>query len=177
MRIAALHELLIMREKWQRDGRQVVFTNGVFDLLHSGHVAYLQQASALGDVLVVGVNSDASTRRIKGEKRPIVPEDERAAMLIALRCVDYVTIFDQPTACDLVAALKPDMYVKGGDYRLPPQEDPSTEADEAGESIDYERLPEAKVVRSSGGNVVLLSYHEGYSSTTLIERIVNLYQQ
>jgi len=104
-------------------GRTVVFTNGHFDLLHLGHVDVLQRARALGDVLVVGLNSDASTQQLKGPQRPIVPQAERAAVLAALACVDLVVIFDELTASRLVAALRPDIYVKGGDWgqeREPP---------------------------------------------------------
>jgi rfaE bifunctional protein nucleotidyltransferase chain/domain len=171
MRTATLEELHIMREKWQRDGLQLVFTNGVFDLLHSGHVVYLEQARALGDVLVVGLNSDASTQAIKGPSRPLVPVAERALVLTALRCVDYVTIFEQTTAEQLVATLKPDVYVKGGDYAVP------VVTSDAGEpAVDYERLPEARIVRDYGGEVVLLPYQSGRSTTALIEKIVRVYR-
>ncbi len=110
---AELAELALRR---QATGERVVFTNGVFDLLHLGHTQYLQRARALGDALIVGVNSDASTRALKGPLRPLVPEDDRAATLAALAAVDYVTIFDEPTAGPLVAALRPSVYVKGADY-------------------------------------------------------------
>src|SRR5438128_3294775 len=99
--------------KWRAEGKTVVFTNGVFDLLHPGHVRYLQQARALGDALVVGVNSDRSVRANKGPSRPITPEDERAEVLAALACVDAVVIFDAETPRDLIAALQPDVLVKG----------------------------------------------------------------
>lgn len=173
MRTATLEELHIMREKWQRDGLQLVFTNGVFDLLHSGHVVYLEQARALGDVLVVGLNSDASTQAIKGTSRPLVPAAERALVLTALRCVDYVTIFEPPTAEQLVATLKPDVYVKGGDYAIPDM----TADGSAPQAVDYARLPEARIVRDYGGEVVLLPYQSGRSTTTLIEKIVRVYQK
>ena len=98
-------------------GKLMVFTNGCFELLHVGHIRYLQAARALGDALVVGLNSDESVRAIKGPPRPLVPQAERAELLAALGCVDYVVIFDEPTAEALVGALKPEVYVKGGDYR------------------------------------------------------------
>src|SRR5690349_9552860 len=100
----------------QAAGERAVFTNGVFDLLHVGHARYLQRARALGDFLIIGVNSDASTRRLKGSTRPINPDAERAELLAALACVDYVTIFGDPTASRLVELLRPAVYVKGGDY-------------------------------------------------------------
>jgi rfaE bifunctional protein nucleotidyltransferase chain/domain len=152
--IVSLEEALTVRGKLQIQGRTVVFTNGHFDLLHMGHVDYLQRARELGDVLIVGLNSDASTRTLKGEKRPIVPQGERARMLAALACVDYVVIFEETTANSLVEALKPDLYVKGGDWgegRTP---------------------PEAEVVASYGGQVRILSYLPEHSTTRLIEAIV-----
>ena len=109
-------ELAAVVARRQAAGERVVLTNGVFDLLHLGHTQYLQRARALGDLLIVGVNSDASTQALKGPRRPLVPEDDRAATLAALAAVDYVTIFDEPTAGPLVAALRPAVYVKGADY-------------------------------------------------------------
>lgn len=163
MAVLALADLLALRDAWHSQGLRLVLTNGVFDLLHAGHVAYLEQARSLGDVLVVALNSDASTRAIKGALRPIVPEADRAALLSALRAVDYVTIFDQPTAEAVVAALRPDIYVKGGDYAGPDQ------------APDLERLPEARIVASYGGRVVLLPFAEGHSTSAIIRRIVERY--
>lgn len=162
MALLALSELLAHREQWRRAGLRLVLTNGVFDLLHAGHVGYLAQARALGDLLLVALNSDASTRSFKGPLRPIVPEAERAVVLGALRSVDHVTIFNQPTAEALVAAVRPELYVKGGDYA-------------AGQGPDLERLPEARVVAGYGGRVVLLPYAEGRSTSALIRRIVARY--
>lgn len=133
-------------------GKQVVFTNGCFDILHVGHVRYLQDARALGDVLVIGVNTDTSVQRLKGPTRPIVPQDERAEVLAALRCVDYVTLFDEQTPKALIASLQPDIHVKGGDYRV-------------------EDLPEAKVVLEYGGKVVILQLVDGRSTTNIVKRI------
>ncbi|HLY65798.1 MAG TPA: D-glycero-beta-D-manno-heptose 1-phosphate adenylyltransferase [Chloroflexota bacterium] len=133
-------------------GKKVVFTNGVFDLLHVGHVRYLQQARQLGDVLLVGLNSDASTRAIKGPDRPLVPQDERAELLLALRSVDGVVIFDEPTANAAISTLQPDVYVKGGDYA---EQGP----------------PEAPAVRRYGGEVRTLQFVEGRSSTDLIDAV------
>src|SRR4051794_40913377 len=130
-------------------GGRVVLTNGCFDLLHVGHVRYLQAARRLGDFLVVGVNSDASVRALKGPARPIVPAAERAEVVAALGCVDAVVIFDAATAEPLVAALRPEVYVKGADY---------TEA----------TLPEAHLVRAYGGTVALLPTVPGASTTALL---------
>lgn len=129
-----------------------VFTNGCFDLLHVGHLRYLQAARALGDRLVVGLNSDASVRLLKGPTRPIVSEAERAELLAGLRCVDYVTVFDEPTADTLLALLKPQVYAKGGDY-LP------------------ETLPEAPTVAAYGGAIRLLPFIAGRSTSAIVERI------
>lgn len=133
-------------------GKKVVFTNGVFDLLHVGHVRYLAQARGLGDALIVGLNSDASTRAIKGEARPLLPAAERAELLQALRCVDAVVIFDEPTADKVLDALKPDIYVKGGDY--------------AGQGP-----PEAPTVKRYGGDVRILQLVEDRSTSGLIDLI------
>ena len=169
-------------------GARIVFTNGVFDLLHAGHVRYLRQARDLGEALVVGVNSDASTRRLKGPNRPLVPEAERAEVLAALACVDAVTIFGEPTAAALVTALRPDVYAKGGDYagaRAGPTPQCIT-AEElrriAGAPAPddplaglFARLPEARLVAEYGGLVCLLPYQAGHSTTELIARIVDVY--
>jgi D-glycero-beta-D-manno-heptose 1-phosphate adenylyltransferase len=173
----------------QRGGELAVFTNGVFDLLHLGHVTYLRRARALGDFLVAGLNSDASTRRLKGPRRPLVPEDERAAVLAALACVDYVTIFDEPTATPLLTTLRPAVYVKGADYAGGAgQRDELLAPDElrrvlAGETSAYpemaglaERLPEARTVAEYGGSLALLAYLPGHSTTELIERILRAYE-
>ncbi|MGQ9928643.1 MAG: adenylyltransferase/cytidyltransferase family protein [Chloroflexaceae bacterium] len=163
MAVLSLAELVALRETWQAGGLCLVLTNGVFDVLHAGHVSYLEQARTLGDVLVVALNSDASTRTIKGPLRPITPQAERAAVLGALRAVDHVTLFDQPTAEAVVSALRPDVYVKGGDYATPDQ------------APDLARLPEARIVAAQGGRVVLLPYARGQSTSAIIQRIVERY--
>jgi rfaE bifunctional protein nucleotidyltransferase chain/domain len=161
----SLDDLLAQRQTWS-DGTRVVFTNGIFDLLHVGHLRYLEEARSLGDVLIVGLNSDTSTQQLKGPYRPLVPEAERAALLLGLRAVDYVTIFGDLTAERLVRTLRPDIYVKGGDYALPAAE----------ESIAYgKELPEARIVLSYGGRVELIPYLPGHSTTELIARIVERY--
>lgn len=135
-----------------------MFTNGVFDLLHVGHLDYLEKARALGDILFVGLNSDTSARRLKGEARPLVPEMERARLLAALRPVDAVIVFEDDTATRLIEALKPQIYVKGGDYA------PTT----GGVS---KPLPERPTVEAYGGNVVLIEYMAGHSTTELIAKV------
>ena len=135
-------------------GQKVVFTNGCFDILHAGHVRYLNAAKELGDVLIVGLNSDESVRRLKGEGRPVNPAEDRAEVLAGLRAVDHVVVFGEATAEELVRHLKPDIYVKGGDYSL-------------------ETLPEAKIVGSYGGKTVLIPMVEGRSTTNVIRRLQN----
>ena len=148
----SLPELEIKCEQYRCERKTVVFTNGCFDILHAGHVRYLNAARAAGDVLVLGLNSDASVRRLKGESRPINSEEDRAEVLAGLAAVDYVVIFDEPTAEPLVELLKPDVYVKGGDYTV-------------------ERLPEARIVASYGGETVLIPEVPGRSSTNMIKKI------
>ncbi len=159
MQIYSLSHLIELRTAWRAAGCTVVMTNGVFDLLHVGHARYLSAARALGDRLIVAINSDESTRMLKGPSRPIIPAAERAELIAALRCVDAVTIFAERTAEAVVAALMPDIYVKGGDY--------GKDGD-----IDEERLPEARVARAMGGRVQLIPFNDGYATSRLIERIV-----
>ncbi len=142
-------------ERLRAAGKKVVFTNGVFDLLHPGHVRYLAAAKALGDVLVVGLNSDASVRRLKGPQRPVQDEQARAEVLAALAAVDFVVVFEEDTAAELVRFIRPDVYVKGGDY--------------AGAGPD--RWPEAEIVRRYGGEVRTLDLVAGYSTSAIIQKI------
>ncbi|MBN1140561.1 MAG: bifunctional D-glycero-beta-D-manno-heptose-7-phosphate kinase/D-glycero-beta-D-manno-heptose 1-phosphate adenylyltransferase HldE [Deltaproteobacteria bacterium] len=134
-------------------GKKVVFTNGCFDLLHVGHVRYLQQARELGDLLILGLNSDASVRRLKGEKRPLIGEEERAHILAALGCVDFVTVFEEDSPRELIAALRPDILVKGGDYAP-------------------EEVVGRDLVEGYGGRVEIIRFVEGRSTTALINRIL-----
>jgi rfaE bifunctional protein nucleotidyltransferase chain/domain len=164
MTVLTLVELVALREAWREEGLRCVLTNGVFDILHAGHVAYLTQARALGDKLIVALNSDSSVRMIKGPLRPIVPEADRALLLAALRVVDGVVIFAEPTAEAVIAALRPEVYVKGGDYRT------------ADGSIDYDRLPEARKVELYDGQVELLPFTEGRSTSEVIKLIVERYR-
>ncbi|WP_376796946.1 adenylyltransferase/cytidyltransferase family protein [Thermogemmatispora sp.] len=167
-KIMEREQLATLVGRRQQAGERAVFTNGCFDLLHLGHVRYLQEARALGDFLIVGLNSDESVRALKGPGRPLVPQEERAEILAALACVDYVTIFGEPTACHLVALLRPAIYVKGGDYAAP-----STAA-HGGNAPDPTRLPEAQVVQTYGGSVRLLPYLAHHSTTELIMAIKRL---
>jgi D-beta-D-heptose 7-phosphate kinase / D-beta-D-heptose 1-phosphate adenosyltransferase len=150
--IAGPDELARRLESYRRQGRRVVFTNGCFDILHRGHVSYLSRAKALGDVLIVGVNSDASIRRLKGPERPINGLDDRVEVLSALSCVDHVIPFDEDTPHDLIRAVRPDVFVKGGDY---------TRA----------MLPEAELVERLGGVVEILPFVSDRSTTDIIARI------
>ncbi len=143
------------REALRRAGQTLVFTNGHFDLLHTGHLDYLEKARALGDALFVGINGDASTRRLKGEGRPLVPAAERARLLAALKPVTAALIFEEDTAHRLIEALEPDIYVKGGDYADKP-------------------LPERPLVERYGGRVVLIDYLPDHSTSALIARIKTL---
>jgi rfaE bifunctional protein nucleotidyltransferase chain/domain len=176
-RVVSLDEMIRIRTDMRAQGQRLVFTNGCFDLLHRGHVVYLQKARAQGDALVVGLNSDVSVCAFKGSGRPLVPQDDRATVLAALACVDYVVIFDEPTAENLVATLKPEVYVKGGDYaKAGEQGDKKLEPED--QEVDEEAgkpLPEADVVRAYGGDVVLLPYLPGYSTTVLIDTILARY--
>ncbi len=137
---------------WRAAGARVVFTNGVFDLLHRGHAEYLAEARALGDRLVVGVNSDASVRRLKGPTRPLVAAADRLALLEALRCVDLAVVFDEDTPLALIEAVRPDVLVKGGDWAV-------------------ERIVGRESVEARGGRVLSVPLREGLSTTNLVERI------
>ncbi len=137
----------------QGEGARVVFTNGCFDLLHPGHVGYLEAARALGNALIIGVNTDASvTRLLKGPGRPVTSEWDRARVLAALACVDRVVLFDEDTPLELITTLRPDILVKGGDYKL-------------------DEIVGREVVEARGGRVLALPFVEGYSTTELLERI------
>jgi D-beta-D-heptose 7-phosphate kinase/D-beta-D-heptose 1-phosphate adenosyltransferase len=155
-KVLSLDQLIRERERLGLQRRRVVFTNGCFDLIHPGHIRYLQEARRLGDSLIVALNSDRSVRELKGDKRPILDENERAEVMAALGCVDYVTIFDAPTPREIIAALLPDILVKGGDWGL-------------------ERIIGRDEVEAAGGKVLSLPFVEGCSTTDVIERIVRRY--
>jgi D-beta-D-heptose 7-phosphate kinase/D-beta-D-heptose 1-phosphate adenosyltransferase len=149
-------ELARLLDKRRARGDKIVFTNGCFDLMHVGHVKYLQEARKLGDLLVLGLNSDASVRRLKGEKRPLIDEAERAHVMAALNCVDYVVIFNEDTPLELISALRPDILVKGGDY-------------------DLDGVVGRELVESYGGRVELIQFVDGRSTSSLIEKILKSY--
>ena len=142
----------------KKNGKRIVFTNGCFDILHVGHVRYLEQAKSLGDVLVVGINSDRSVRGLKGPRRPILPVEERGEILSGLGCTDYITVFDEPTPFELVSLLQPDVLVKGGDWTP-------------------EQVVGREVVEGSGGRVVILPFVEGSSTTNIIDVILEKYEE
>ena len=145
--------LLTTLSKERSQGQRIVFTNGCFDLMHVGHTRYLQAARALGDLLVVGVNSDASVRRLdKAPDRPIVPEAQRAEVLAALGCVDFVTIFDESDPLQLIMAVQPDVLVKGGDWAI-------------------DRIVGREIVEARGGRVQTIPLVPGMSTTGLLQRI------
>jgi D-beta-D-heptose 7-phosphate kinase/D-beta-D-heptose 1-phosphate adenosyltransferase len=156
VKIKNLDVLAKLVEAERSRGRKIVFTNGCFDLLHVGHVKYLQKARSFGDLLILGLNSDASIRRLKGEKRPLINEDERAHILAALDCIDYVLIFEEDTPLQIITALRPDVLVKGGDYTL-------------------DGVVGREVVESYGGRVELVSFVDGKSTTNIIEKVLQSY--
>lgn len=139
-------------EELKKQNKTVVFTNGCFDILHVGHLRYLNEAKKQGDILIVGVNSDASVKRLKGETRPINSEQDRSEMLCGLKAVDYTVIFEEDTPMEIIEFLKPSIHVKGGDYKK-------------------EDLPETKIVESYGGEVRILSFVQGKSTTNIVKKI------
>ncbi len=155
-KILNLKDLLVQRGRLRQEKKKTVFTNGCFDLLHPGHIDYLSRARQMGDILMVGVNSDRSVGRLKGPLRPIMTQDERTRLLSGLCSVDYVTVFDEDTPQRLIASLLPDVLVKGGDWKL-------------------ETIVGREEVEAAGGSVVPLPYQEGQSSTAIIERILHRY--
>ncbi len=158
MKILPLHQLQIERERLRQAGKKVVFTNGCFDLLHPGHVRYLQQARALGDALIVALNSDRSVRELKGDKRPILTEAERSEVMAALACVDFVTVFDEPTPREIISALLPDVLVKGGDWGI-------------------DAIIGREEVEAAGGQVISLPFVDGCSTSDVIQRIASRYSR
>jgi len=158
-KIKQVEELVEILGELKKSGQKIVFTNGCFDVLHIGHVRYLEEAKAQGDVLVVGVNSDSSVQGLKGPKRPLVPEQERIELLEALEVTDYLVLFSEATPETLIGQLKPDIHVKGGDYH------------------SKDDLPETALVESYGGKVVLVGEVKGYSTTNLLKRIIERYSE
>jgi D-beta-D-heptose 7-phosphate kinase / D-beta-D-heptose 1-phosphate adenosyltransferase len=151
-------ELLKIIKDLKAKGKRIVFTNGCFDLLHIGHIRYLEEAKALGDVLVVGVNSDSSVQKLKGPKRPILPAEERMEILSGLGSVDHVTLFDELDPLELINSLQPNVLVKGGDWTK-------------------EQTVGKEVVERSGGRVVIIPFVQGASTSNLIETILKRYEK
>ena len=159
-RIVSENELKCLVQEAKSKNKKIVWTNGCFDILHIGHVQYLESARNLGDLLIVGVNSDSSTRQLKGKNRPVIPQAERAAIIAALRCVDFVTIFDEISPSMLLKSLKPDIFVKGGDY-----------------SPDTINRAEREEIESYGGIVKILPKVDAISTTSIITRLHNIKKQ
>jgi D-glycero-beta-D-manno-heptose 1-phosphate adenylyltransferase len=154
-KIYTREELLKQVARWRFLGKSISFTNGCFDILHSGHIASLSEAAREGDILIVGVNTDASTKRLKGDERPVNNENSRALLLASLAIVDAVTLFDEDTPYELITAIMPDVIVKGGDYT-------------------QEQMIGAKEVIANGGRIVINPIVEGFSTTGIIEKIRKL---
>ena len=157
-KIKGRKELLRIIKNLKAKGKRIVFTNGCFDLLHIGHVRYLEKARTLGDALVVGVNSDSSVRKLKGPNRPVLPSKERAEILSGLGCVDYITIFDELDPLKLITSLHPNVLAKGGDWTK-------------------EQIVGREVLERSGGKVVIIRFVKGASTSTLIETILKKYEK
>lgn len=155
-KIMRLDQAIAQVAAWQQSGQKIVFTNGCFDLVHLGHIDYLEKARNLGDKLVLGLNTDASVSRIKGPLRPVVNQEARARLMAALSFVDTVILFDEPTPLQLIEAIKPDILVKGDDYSI-------------------ETIVGADFVLANGGDVKTIALVEGYSTTKLIEKIKKAY--
>jgi rfaE bifunctional protein nucleotidyltransferase chain/domain len=147
-------DVVKIRERWKREGKKVVFTNGCFDIIHRGHVEYLTKAKALGDILIVGMNTDASVRRLKGPERPVVCQEDRALVLAALRVVDYVCLFDEDTPYELIKAVIPDVLVKGSDWKI-------------------DSIVGKDIVEAAGGKVQTIDFVSNRSTTNIIEKIAN----
>lgn len=145
-------ELIAARAEWKRTGKKVVFTNGCYDLLHPGHVRLLERARSLGDVLILALNTDSSVRRLKGPSRPLIPENERVALALGLQAVDAVTLFDEDTPRELIAAVLPDVLVKGADWA--------------------HFIAGREEVEAAGGQVLALPLEPGYSTTSIVEAIL-----
>jgi D-beta-D-heptose 7-phosphate kinase/D-beta-D-heptose 1-phosphate adenosyltransferase len=151
-KIKTVDQIAAIAAQAKKNGRSVVFTNGCFDLLHRGHVHILRQAKAAGDILIVGMNSDRSVKSIKGSPRPILPETDRVELISAMEMVDYVVLFDEPDPYQLIAAIKPNVLAKGGDWSA-------------------DKIVGSDIVERNGGRVAVIPYLKGFSTTEIIERI------
>lgn len=155
-KIYSAKKLSLILKALKKRHKKIVFTNGCFDLLHAGHVRYLTEAKALGDILVLALNTDASVQKIKGPTRPIVPLKERAEVMAALECVDYVTYFNEETPYEIISLLKPDILVKGGDW-------------------EKSKIVGSDIVLKNGGKVKSIRYHRGKSTTNVIQNILRTF--
>ena len=152
MALLSLESLLSTLSDLKKEGKKIVFTNGCFDLLHAGHTTYLKEAKTLGDILVIGLNSDHSVKQLKGPTRPLVEQQHRATVLLALSSVDFVVLFDEETPLSLIRAIQPDIHVKGGDYAI-------------------ESLPETPCIKEYGGEIQILPFVPGLSTSSIIQKI------
>jgi len=157
-KIKKREELLRIIKDLKAKGKRIIFTNGCFDLLHVGHIRYLEEAKTLGDILIVGVNSDTSVQKLKGPKRPVLPVEQRTEILSGLGCVDYITVFDELDPLALITSLQPNVLVKGGDWTK-------------------EQTIGKEVVERSGGEVVIIPFVKGASTSSLIETILKRFQK
>ena len=156
-KIKTQDELKPILDKLKKEGKKVVFTNGCFDILHVGHIRYLKEAKGYGDILVVAVNSDLSVKSIKGDKRPIVSQSERAEVVAALEMVDYVIMFDEDTPYNIIKKLQPDVLIKGGDWTI-------------------DKIIGRDIVEARGGKVIAIPFIEGASTTGIVERVLERYR-
>ena len=156
-KIKTQDELKPILDKLKKEGKKVVFTNGCFDILHVGHIRYLKEAKGYGDILIVAVNSDLSVKSIKGDKRPIVSQSERAEVVAALEMVDYVTMFDEDTPYNIIKKLQPDVLIKGGDWTI-------------------DKIVGRDIVEARGGKVIAIPFIEGASTTGIVERVLEKYR-
>lgn len=153
-KIYSKDDLVAKTQNWKAEGKKIVFTNGCFDIIHPGHIAYLGDAANLGDILIIGLNTDQSVSKLKGENRPINNEFSRTQLIASMFFVDAVVLFNEDTPLQLITALQPDVLVKGGDYNL-------------------DNIVGAKETLANGGEVKVLTFLPGYSSTSIIEKIKN----
>jgi len=156
--LKSLEEIKLIRSTLKADNKKVVFTNGCFDLIHAGHIDYLNKAKALGDVLIVGLNSDYSVKRIKGEKRPIINEDERAEIISNIKPVDYVVLFDEDTPAELIKELVPDLLIKGADWKV-------------------DKIVGAETVLANGGEVKTIEFINDQSTSKIVDLITSRYSK
>jgi glycerol-3-phosphate cytidylyltransferase len=151
----SVQEVLPLITKVKEEGKTIVTTNGCFDLIHTGHITYLAEAASFGDILIVGINSDESVRKLKGPNRPVQNEMDRAFIIGSLKMVDFTFVFSEPDPCNFLQVIKPDVHVKGGDYTP-------------------EKLPERKIVEANGGKIAIVSFVNGYSTTSIVNKICGM---